>query len=83
MLREDALLAGRNLAANDAAETTAPPVPDTSAQFAASRKLSIFLMSRSAIAPLASAALVPFAIAGATKLPYKEVFTLVKKLLVL
>jgi hypothetical protein len=40
-------------------------------------------MSRSAIAPLAGAALVPFATAGATRLPYKEVFTLVKKLLVL
>jgi hypothetical protein len=40
-------------------------------------------MSRSAIARLAGAALVPFAIAGATKLPYKEVFSLVKKLLVL
>jgi hypothetical protein len=76
-------LIGRNLAAADAAETAAPAVADPSAQFAASRKLSIFLMSRSAIAPLAGAALVPFAIAGATKLPYKEVFALVKKLLVL
>jgi hypothetical protein len=76
-------LIGRNLAADDAAETAAPPALDTSAQYAASRKLSIFLMSRSAVAPLAGAALVPFAIAGATKLPYKEVFALVKKLLVL
>jgi hypothetical protein len=76
-------LIGCNLAANDAAETAAPPVPDTSAQYAASRKLSIFLMSRSAVAPLAGAALIPFAIAGATKLPYEEVFALVKKLLVL
>jgi hypothetical protein len=74
---------GRNLAANESGEATAPAVPDPSAQFAASRKLSVFLMSRSAIAPLAFAALVPFAIAGATKLPYKEVFALVKKLLVL
>jgi hypothetical protein len=57
--------------------------PDPSAQFAASRKLSIFLLSRSAIAPLAGAALVPFAIAGATKLPFKEVFALLKKLIVL
>ena len=40
-------------------------------------------MSRSAVAPLAFAALVPFAIAGATKLPYKEVLTIIKKLLVL
>jgi hypothetical protein len=76
-------LIGRNLAANDASETIAPGLPDPSAQYSAARKLSIFLMSRSAVAPLAAAALVPFAIAGATKLPYKEVFALVKKLLVL
>ena len=76
-------LIGRNLAANDSVEAAAPAVPDPSAQFVASRKLSIFLMSRAAVAPLAAAALVPFAIAGATKLPYKEVFALVKKLLVL
>ena len=76
-------LIGRNVAANDASETDAPGLPDPSAQYAAARKLSIFLMSRSAVAPLAAAALVPFAIAGATKLPYKEVFALVKKLLVL
>jgi hypothetical protein len=47
------VLIGRNLAADDALETAAPAVPDPSAQFAASRKLSIFLMSRPAIAPLA------------------------------
>ena len=76
-------LIGGNLAANDASEADAPAVPDPSAQFAASRKLSTFLLSRSAVAPLAVAALVPFAIAGATKLPYKEVFALVKKLVVL
>jgi len=79
---ERALL-GRNLAANDPAEAAQPAASDPSAQFAASRKLSIFLMSRSAIAPLAGAALIPFAIAGATKLPYKEVFSLVKKLIIL
>ena len=77
-------LVGRNLVADDPSEADAgEPVPDPSAQFAASRKLSVVLMNRSAIAPLAGAALVPFAIAGATKLPYKEVFSLVKKLLVL
>jgi hypothetical protein len=80
---ERALL-GRNVVANDAAEADPEhPVPDPSAQYAVSKKLSVFLLSRSAIAPLAAAALVPFAIAGATKLPYKEVFGLVKKLLVL
>ena len=80
---ERALL-GRNVVANDAAEADLEQgVPDPSAQYAVTKKLSVFLMNRSAIAPLAGAALVPFAIAGATKLPYKEVFALVKKLLVL
>ena len=72
------------MVANDAAEADVDrTVPDSSRQYAVSKKLSVFLMSRSATAPLAGAALVPFAIAGATKLPYKEVFALVKKLLVL
>jgi hypothetical protein len=80
---ERALL-GRNVVANDAAEADPEQgVPDPSAQYAVTKKLSVFLMNRSAIAPLAGAALIPFAIAGATKLPYKEVFALVKKLLVL
>jgi hypothetical protein len=80
---ERALL-GRNVVANDAAEADLEQgVADPSAQYAVAKKLSVFLMNRSAIAPLAGAALVPFAIAGATKLPYKEVFALVKKLLVL
>ena len=77
-------LIGRNVVADDASEADPDrTVADPSAQFGASRKLSVFLMSRSAVVPLAAAALLPFAIAGATKLPYKEVFTLVKKLLVL
>ena len=80
---ERALL-GRNVVANDAAEADLEQgVADPSAQYAVTKKLSVFLMNRSAIAPLAGAALIPFAIAGATKLPYKEVFALVKKLLVL
>jgi hypothetical protein len=80
---ERALL-GRNVVANDPLEAdVGAPAADPSAQFGISRKLPVFLMSRSAIAPLAAAALVPFAVAGATRLPYKEVFSLVKKLLVL
>jgi hypothetical protein len=80
---ERALL-GRNVVANDAAEADLEQgVADPSAQYAVTKKLSVFLMNRSAIAPLAGAALIPFAIAGATKLPYKEVLALVKKLLVL
>ncbi len=56
---------------------------DPAAQYAIARKLSVFLLSRTSLVPIGMAALVPFALAGATKLPYKEVFALVKKLLVL
>ena len=77
-------LLGHNLVANDPAEAApVPPVADPSGQYAISRKFSIFLLSRTSLVPIAAAALVPFAIAGATKLPYKEVFALVKKLLVI
>jgi hypothetical protein len=75
-------LIGRNVVADDPTEAD-PAGADPSAQFASARKLSVFLMSRSAIAPLAGAALIPFAVAGVTRLPYKEVAALVKKLLVL
>ena len=77
-------LLGSNVVANDPAEADPDhAVPDPSGQYAVTKKLSVILMNRSAIAPLAAAALVPFAIAGATRLPYKEVIALVKKLLVL
>jgi len=76
-------LLGSNVVANDPAEADPDhAVPDPSSQYAVTKKLSVILMNRGAIAPLAGAALVPFAIAGATKLPYKEVMALVKKLLV-
>ncbi len=80
---ERALL-GSNVVADDPAEADPDhPAADPSAQLAAVHKLSVFLLSRTSLAPLAASALIPFAIVGATKLPYKEVFSLVKKLLVL
>lgn len=77
-------LLGQNVAAPDPTE----PVPDRvvldpSAQYVVCKKFSVFLLTRTSLVPIAAAALIPFAIAGATKLPYKEVFALVKKLLVL
>ena len=81
---QERALIGKNVAANEASEADQyENLPDPSVEFAASRKLSVFVLSRTAIGPLAGSALVPFAIAGATKLPYKEVLALVKKLLVL
>jgi hypothetical protein len=77
-------LLGGNIAANDPAEAEKEAeVADPGKQFDTSRKLSTMLMSRTAVVPVAVAALIPFAIAGATELPYKEVLEVVKKLILL
>lgn len=76
--------AGQNLVANDPAEAQQQvDVEDPSKLFEATRKLSTMLISRKAVVPVAAAALLPFAAAGATQLPYKEVFSVLKKLLLL
>lgn len=56
---------------------------DVSKQYEASRKLFVGLLNRSAVLLVAAAALLPFAAAGATKLPLKEVLSVLKELLVL
>jgi hypothetical protein len=58
-------LFGRNISATECPESeTAEDVPDLSKTFAATKKLSMFLFSRSALLPVASAALVPLVVAG-------------------
>ncbi len=73
---------GRNIFSDPAPESEGE-IADPSKLYDASAKLSTMLISRTAVIPVAAAALVPFAIAGATKLPYKEVFSVLKKLLLL
>ncbi len=73
---------GRNIQA-DATPETESDIQDPTKQFETARKLSSILVSREAIVPLAAAALIPFAVAGSTKLPYKEVFSVLKKLLLI
>ncbi|MFS2153630.1 hypothetical protein [Rhizobium sp. Rhizsp42] len=75
---------GENVVAPDAkeAEQTIDPV-DLSKQYEQTRKLSSMLVNRKTLLPVAAAALIPFAIAGASKLPYKEVFSVLKKLLLI
>jgi hypothetical protein len=77
---ERALL-GRNvfIGADQADEDT--EMADPSKHFAAAAKLSTILVSRSALVPVTAAALVPFAIVGAAQLPVKEVFAVLKKLI--
>ncbi|RDJ12866.1 hypothetical protein [Rhizobium grahamii] len=73
---------GANVVARDTkeAEQTIDPV-DLTKQYEQTRKLSSMLVNRNTLLPVAAAALLPFAIAGATRLPYKEVFSVLKKLL--
>jgi hypothetical protein len=73
---------GRNVLADATAEPD-EDIPDPTKLFETTRKLSSLLIDRTAVVPVAAAALIPFAVAGATKLPYQEVFSVVKKLLLL
>lgn len=73
---------GKNICAQEDAEpVAASEVPDPSKMFAASQKLSVFLISRSAMLPVSAAALIPLVVAGATQLPIKELLKIMKRLL--
>ena len=73
---------GRNVFADTGSEPDGE-IADPSKLYDTNAKLSTVLISRAAVVPVAAAALIPFAVAGATKLPYKEVFSVLKKLLLL
>jgi len=77
-------LLGANVTAPEAEDgEETPDIADPSKHYELARKLSVFLFNRAALVPLGAAALLPLAAAGATKLPYKEIFAIVKKLLLL
>lgn len=77
-------LLGQNISASEDAErAAASEIPDPGKEFAAAQKLSTFLFSRKALLPVAAAAVVPLMMAGATQLPVKELFKVVKRLLLL
>ena len=77
-------LLGSNIsAATDAEATAASEIPDSAKLYAAARKLSTFLISRSAIVPVAAAALLPLVAAGATQLPIRELLKIARNLLLL
>lgn len=83
-LNERKVLGTNVVAANaDEVQQQADDIADPSKQFETTRKLSAMLLNRSAIVPVAAAALLPIAAAGVTILPYKEVFSVLKKLLLL
>ncbi|MET3649221.1 hypothetical protein [Phyllobacterium ifriqiyense] len=75
---------GKNVAANAPEEAEDPvEAADVTKQFEATRKLSITLIDRSAVLPVSVAALLPFALVGVMKLPFKDVISVLKKLLLL
>jgi len=77
-------LLGANVAAADPAEAAEQQdVTDPAKQFDATRKMSTLLLDRSALIPLGGAALLPLLAAGATQMPYKELLSVCKKLLLL
>ena len=72
-------LLGRNMAAaSDAEATASADIPDPSKLHATASKLSTFLISRSAIVPVAAAALLPLVAAGATQLPFRELLKIAR-----
>jgi hypothetical protein len=77
-------LLGRNMSAASDAETAASSdIPDPTKLYATTTKLSTFLISRSAIVPVAAAALLPLVAAGATQLPVRELLKIAKSLILL
>lgn len=74
---------GRNIAAPEAGEAVDADITDPSPLFDKAGKMSVYLVSRAALVPVCAAAILPLAAAGITKMPYKEVFALAKKLLLL
>jgi hypothetical protein len=77
-------LLGRNIsAAEDPEPLAASEIADPSKTFSAAQKLSVLLIDRSALLPVSAAALLPLFAAGATQLPVKQLFSVLKRLLLL
>lgn len=82
--QDERKILSRNIAADGAAEPPADQeIPDPSKLFESAKKLSPGLLSRSAVLPLSAMALLPFAVVALTKIPFDDVLSLVKKLLLL
>ena len=75
---------GKNIRATEGTESeTDTDVPDPSKLFAAAQKLKTIPFSRDALLPISAAALIPLVAAGATQLPFKEIISVFKRLLLL
>lgn len=77
-------LTGSNAVAAAASDPEAvQDVADPTKQYELTRKLSPMLLNRSTLLPVSAAALLPFAILASTRVPFDDVLSLVKKLLLL
>ncbi|MEQ1955852.1 hypothetical protein ABMA59_31245 [Mesorhizobium sp. CN2-181] len=77
-------LFGENVVSADPGEAEEnPDVADPAKQFDATRKMSTLLIDRSALLPVSAAAILPLVAAGATQMPYKELLSISKRLLLL
>jgi len=77
-------LLGKNISATGDAElVSAKEIPDPSKTLTSVLKLSTFLFNREGLLPVSGAALLPLVTAGATQLPIKEIFKVMKRLLLL
>ena len=79
--QDERALLGRNVFMGADQDVENTEMPDPAKQFAAVARLSTILVNRSALVPVTAAALIPFAIVGAAQLPIKEIFAVLKKLI--
>jgi len=80
---ERELLGSNIAAAEDSDKATTGDIPDPAKAYAATRKLSGMLVSRTTLLPLSAAALLPLVAAGTTQLPLKDILKVMKRLLLL
>lgn len=77
-------LLGRNVVAGtDDEAATEQEIADPSKLLDVAKKLSTFLVNRKAVLPIGMAALLPFALEGATRLPVKDISSILKELLLI
>jgi hypothetical protein len=80
---ERELLGGNMSAPSDAEAIASGDIPDPTKLYGTAKKLSTALISRSAIVPVAAAAILPLVAAGATQLPFKDLLKIAKGLMLL
>ena len=80
---ERATLGSNLAAATDADAVAVAEIPNPTPTYTAAKKLGTMAFSREALLPVAGAALLPLVLAGATRLPFADLWKIAKKLLLL